>query len=201
MIAATDDYLSELRKQLAARYWPNQRVRDAVDEARQHLDDTDERPVEAFGDPADYADALDAAWRKRDRPLPVRVAAGVAAVLLGAIGGTLIGAVLGAESGLTGTVEVPIAQPFAFAALFLLPSVVTRVRRRSASTRVFLLAALVVGGLAGLIGGLLRSRGVDVQMSTRSALLVAGASFVACIAIGTVFFGAPWRRRRTRRTS
>jgi hypothetical protein len=195
MIAA-DDYLTELRRQLAARYWPTPRVRDAVDEARRHLHETGEAPVDAFGQPADYADALDAAWRPRDRPLPVRVVAAIAVALLAGAAGTLVGGLLAMEGGLEGSVEVPLVQPVALAAACFVPVVITRVRRRSGGTKAFLIAAALIGGVAGVVGGVLQSLGVGLQLSAPLAIVLACTCVLASIGIGALFFGAPWRSRR-----
>ena len=91
---------------------------------------------------------------------------------------------------------MPLAQPITLTALMLLPSVFTRIRRRSVSTKFYLLAALVTGVLGGVVAVLLQLRGVDPQVSALTAVLLAGGSLLAGIGITTLFFGVPWRQRR-----
>jgi hypothetical protein len=53
------------------------------------------------------------------------------------------------------------------------------------------MAALVIGGLGGIVAGLLQSRGVGLQLSTSAGVMLACGSVLASIGIATPFSAFP----------
>ena len=131
MTKHTDEYLAELAETLELRDVPTDAIAEIVREVESHVAESGENPVDAFGEPSQYADSFASPARSRGF-WPQVIGAG----LLGFGGGySLLAGIIGLLSGSAGLPWLPpIAQVVVGAVgLIALVALIARMAARSRS--------------------------------------------------------------------
>lgn len=201
---AVERYCAELLLALRLQEMPGERIGAFLAEVRDHLSNSDEDPVEAFGTPQEYADALTAG-----RPAPSRTAralemarhaAGVAGLLWAIEGGT---ALLSGDPAVLTEFQVVLPVLIALAAPALLDAVV-RARRSAvlgwgALVTVVVTAVVVVHAWAGpLLSVTLPPAALLVPGLVVTAAWIAVTAHTVDPVIGPLQDAASVHRRRRR---